>query len=305
MLQQADLVLAVGASLSSHTSDGNALFSPKDVIQIDMAPPRLKHGQTPARQHVVADAGLALAELSEWLRNDAPRAPQDGWDVAAAARRVMTQPPDPDADIPTDGFLAPMDVAMALSQAAPAHWAHVGSAGHCSWHTTHIHGRTADNTLSIREFGAIGNGLCYAAGRWAAGRGQPVMLTEGDGGFLMHVQELETVARYGMKILFCILNDGAYGSEIHKLRADGLTDHGAVFGRRDFAALARGFGIPGVQVTDLGDLPELAAAFDAGTGPMLWDFHISDQVMAPTMRRQTQNSPLRQPKPEEARAAGR
>lgn len=303
-MDKADLVLAVGASLSSHTSDANALFSPDDVIQIDPDPPVMKHGQTPARQHVTADAALALASISEWLANDPPRGPDPDWDVAALSHRVMTEVPDATPRPESDGFLDPMDVAMALSRDAPGHWAHVGSAGHCSWHTTHIHGRSAEDTLTIREFGAIGNGLSYAIGRWAARPDQPVMMTEGDGGFLMHVQELETAVRYKAKLILCILNDGAYGSEIHKLRADGIDDHGAVFGRRDFAALARGFGMEGHRVDDLSQIPELARAFEEGDGPVLWDFHISDQIVAPTMRRQTRNSPLRVKQPEENDAAG-
>ena len=303
-MEKADLVLAVGASLSSHTSDANALFSPEDVIQFDSNPPAIKHGQTPARQHVTADAALALAMVEEWLANDPARAPDPDWDVPALAARTRSEMPDAMPRPAPDGFLDPMEVARALDGAAPAHWAHVGSAGHCSWHTAHIRGRPAEKTLTIREFGAIGNGICYAAGRWAAEPDQPVMLTEGDGGFLMHVQELESVVRYNMKILFCIFNDGAYGSEIHKLRADGIDDKGAVFGRRDFAALAQGFGMRGARVDDLGQLPDLARAFEAGDGPMLLDFHISDGIVAPTMRRQTRNSPLRAKQPGEADATG-
>lgn len=45
-------------------------------------------------------------------------------------------------------------------------------------------------------------------------------MQDGDGGLLMHAQELETVQRHDLPILLCILNDGAYGSEIHKLRSD-------------------------------------------------------------------------------------
>ena len=80
------------------------------------------------------------------------------------------------------------------------------------------------------------------------------MLFEGDGGFLMHVQELETVRRHGLKLLFVIFNDGAYGSEIHKLRADGVDDSGSVFGRTDLAAIAQGFGLRGATVTDVGQI---------------------------------------------------
>ena len=38
------------------------------------------------------------------------------------------------------------------------------------------------------------------------------MLFEGDGGLLFHIQELETLKRYGFRILICAMNDGGYGS---------------------------------------------------------------------------------------------
>ena len=285
---QADLVVAVGTSLTRHTSDLNTLFTPDQVLQIDDDPPVIRHGQVPARQHVVADAALALTAIADGLG-----AQQTGdWDVADYARRVRAEPADthprPDADSPA---LDPRAVAAALSQHTPPAWAHVGSAGHCSYFATHLQGRSADRFLTIREFGAIGNGLSYAIGQWAADPDRPVMLTEGDGGFLMHVQELETIMRYRMKILVCIFNDGAFGSEIHKLRADGVSDHGAIFGHGDLAAIARGFGLEGHIITDLAQIPALARAFDDGDGPALWDMRVSDRIMAPTMRRQTGRAP--------------
>jgi len=289
-LERADLILAVGTSLTRHTSDLNTLFKPDMVIQIDDDPPVMRHGQVPARQHVAADATLALNALCDALAADAPRANDPDWDVAAASARVHHDPADT-ADFPPEaGVFDPRDVARALSQHTPRHWAHVSSAGHCSYFATHLYGRDAKDFLTIREFGAIGNGLSYAIGRWAARPNQPVMLTEGDGGFLMHIQELETIVRHRMKILICIFNDGAFGSEIHKLRADGLSDHGAIFGFGDLPAIARGFGLAGHSVTDLDQIPDLTRAFEASDTSALWDFRVSDQVMAPTMRRQTGRS---------------
>ncbi|NYS25360.1 thiamine pyrophosphate-binding protein [Rhodobacteraceae bacterium 2376] len=285
---RADLVVAVGTSLTRHTSDLNTLFTPDQVIQIDDDPPVIRHGQVPARQHVVADAALALTAITDGLG-----AQRTGdWDVADYGGRVRSEPADthprPDGD---SSLLDPRAVAVALSQHTPPTWAHVGAAGHCSYFATHIHGRGPHQFLTIREFGAIGNGLSYAIGQWAADPDRPVMLTEGDGGFLMHVQELETIMRYRMKILVCIFNDGAFGSEIHKLRADGVPDHGAIFGFGDLAAIARGFGLEGHVVTDLAQIPALARAFDDGDGPALWDIRVSDRIMAPTMRRQTSRAP--------------
>jgi thiamine pyrophosphate-dependent acetolactate synthase large subunit-like protein len=101
----------------------------------------------------------------------------------------------------------------------------------------------------------------------------------------MHVQELETIRRHGLNILIIVLNDRAYGSEIHKLRAEGLSDAGAVFGRPDFGAIARGFGLDGAQVSDLSALAGLVADFARRGGAVVWDFPISDQVVSPVIRR--------------------
>jgi thiamine pyrophosphate-dependent acetolactate synthase large subunit-like protein len=101
----------------------------------------------------------------------------------------------------------------------------------------------------------------------------------------MHVQELETIKRHGLNILIVVMNDGAYGSEVHKLRSEGMLEDGAVFGYCDFAGIARGFGLSGKTVKDLGDLPRLVAEFAASGGGAVWDFHVSDKVLSPTIRR--------------------
>ncbi len=88
-----------------------------------------------------------------------------------------------------------------------------------------------------------------------------------------------------MNVLICVLNDGAYGSEIHKLRDEGLPDDGAVFGRTDLAAIARGFGLGGERITDLADLPRLVAEFARTGGAAVWDFPVSDKVVSPVIQR--------------------
>jgi thiamine pyrophosphate-dependent acetolactate synthase large subunit-like protein len=80
-----------------------------------------------------------------------------------------------------------------------------------------------------------------------------------------------------------VLNDGAYGSEIHKLRARGVTDSGAVFGRPDLAAVAHGFGLMAGRLNDLIQLPAFVERFATGDGPALLDVPINDRVMATQM----------------------
>jgi thiamine pyrophosphate-dependent acetolactate synthase large subunit-like protein len=282
---QADLVVAVGTSLTRHTSDLDILFRPEQVIQIDNNPPFFRHGQVPASMHVVADARVALEAICAQLEGDGRQA--SGWDIPFLAKRVLDEPADTAEYSEPLEALDPRVVASQLDVVLPKGWAMVSAAGHQSYFASHFYGRGAADFLAIREFGAIGNGLSYAIGRAAYRPDQPVVLIEGDGGFLMHVQELETLVRYGLKILIIIFNDGAYGSEIHKLRADGISDRGAIFGFGNLASIARGFGLEGHVVTDTAQFPELRRSFEEGTGSALWDVRISDRVMAPTMRRQT------------------
>ena len=88
-----------------------------------------------------------------------------------------------------------------------------------------------------------------------------------------------------MNMLIVVMNDGAYGSELHKLRSEGMPEGGSVFGYCDFAGIARGFGLPGKTVTSLADLPKLVADFAASGGAAIWDFHVSAKVVSPTVRR--------------------
>ncbi len=282
-----DLVVAVGASLTNFTTDGGALFPNADVIQIDVDPRGLKHGRRPAGLFVRADCRTGVATILDQLERDGANALAPEWNATALAQATRDEPADRAEFAMEPGLLDPRAVIASIDRHAPKDWVYVNSSGHCSWFAAHIRDVMAENFLTIREFGAIGNGLSYAIGAAAANPGKPVLLIDGDGGFMMHAQELDTVRRYNLPILFCILNDGAYGSEIHKLRADGLDDHGAIFGRGNLARMAEGFGLRGAVLSNLTELPSLLRQFQAGEGAMVLDIHISDQVTSPVMRRAT------------------
>ena len=278
-LAEADLVIAVGARLASHNTDRGTLWPRAEVLQIDEAPRVVSQGRVAARHHLRADARLGVEALTAMVE------PGCGWRSPALARFLAETPADP-AAFPTEaGVLDPREVVAALDAALPEGWEMVNSSGHCSWFFAQMPGRPQDRFLTIREFGAIGNGIAYAMGVAVARPDQPVVLFDGDGSVLMHIQELETIRRLGLNVLICVLNDGAYGSEIHKLRDDGLPDDGAVFGRTDLAAIARGFGLQGERVEDLDALPDLVARFAADGGAAVWDFPVSDRVASPVIRR--------------------
>ncbi|MBM9595784.1 thiamine pyrophosphate-binding protein [Roseitranquillus sediminis] len=278
-LAEADLIVAIGARLASHATDAGKLFPKARVLHVDERPLAVSQGRRAADLHLRSDAKLGVAALAERVSE------RSGWRSPDLARRIAESPADPEEFQREQGLHDPRDVVSALDAALPGDWEMVNSSGHCSYFFAQMPRRPVERFHTIREFGAIGNGISYAIGVAAARAGNRVVLFDGDGSLMMHVQELETIRRHGLSVAICVMNDGAYGSEIHKLRAEGLPDDGAIFGRPDFAGIARGFGLDGTRVEDLSALPDLVAEFGRTGGAAVWDFHVSDRVASPVVRR--------------------
>jgi thiamine pyrophosphate-dependent acetolactate synthase large subunit-like protein len=283
-LAQADLVIAVGCSLAYHAGGGGQLWPKAKMLQIDIDPVAVSQGQVVARHHLRADARLGVEALTAALpaRSGGRSA---SWRSDAMAARIRDSKPDSHVFEIEPGLLDPREVVEALEEALPKDWEMVNSGGHCSWFFAQMPSRPQEKFLTIREFGAIGNGISFAMGVAAARPDRTVVLFDGDGSLMMHVQELETIKRHRLNLLIVVMNDGAYGSELHKLRSEGMPEDGSVFGYCDFAGIARGFGLSGKTVRNLDDVPKLVAELAASGGAAVWDFHVSDKVVSPTIRR--------------------
>ena len=287
VFETAEVVLAIGASLSYYVGGGH-YFTQACRIQVDDAPRGLRDGQKAADIYVKADALVAAEAILAGI--DKKLGP--GKPTAAAirskelARRIATEPADSTPfDISRSARSARGDTRP--RQRIPKDWDIVGGSGHQAAWLAQLRGRPAERFTTVREFGAVGNGLSYALGVAAArrqGRDGKLVLIEGDGGLLFHIQELETVRRHGMRMLICVMNDGGYGSEFHKLRADGIDDSQAIFGRPAFENIARGFGLRGHEIRDVSIIPKLFANFSAQGESEIWNIQISDKVTAPAIR---------------------
>ena len=288
MYELADVVLAVGTSLSYYTGVGH-YWGKAYKIQIDDAPRGLRDGQKAADLYVKSDARVGveaiLAGLDKKLGAGKPTAATIR--TKELAHRIATEPSDSmKFDIAPD-VLDPRKVIDTLDTVIPKDWDIVVGGGHQAYFNAQMKGRPAERYTTIREFGAVGNGLSYALGVAAArrqGRDGKIVLFEGDGGLLFHIQELETLKRQGYRILICAMNDGGYGSEFHKLRADGIDDSLALFGRPAFEKIGHGFGLRGHEIRDVAAIPKLFADFTAQGESEIWNIQISDQVTAPVIR---------------------
>jgi acetolactate synthase-1/2/3 large subunit len=280
---QVDLVVTLGSSLNYYTVDGGNLYPNAEFVQVDVAPQGLNGGKQVADLHVRADAKLTAEAVTKKLKELGKtkatiRTPE-------LAKRIKDEPADTNTFSVEPGLLDPRAVIAELDRVIPKDYDSVSGSGHQSYFHTVMRGRPPEKYFAVREFGAIGNSISLAMGVAMARKDGKTVLFEGDGSLLMHIQELEVMQRHGIKLLMCIMNDGAYGAEIHKLRHDGVDDSGAIFGRTDLAAIAKGFGLRGHNITDVSQIEPLFKAYAAQDKAEIWNFQVSDKVVNPTMRR--------------------
>ncbi|MEL6689170.1 MAG: thiamine pyrophosphate-binding protein [Pseudomonadota bacterium] len=276
IFKEADLVIGVGARLASHTFNSGSLTPDARVIHIDLDPQEQVQGRKAADLLIAADAQEGARALAAAITA------QTGWrtDEAKAQAKAATTLPD-ETETP-DGALHPMAAVKQLAAIIPPEAHVVNTSGHCAYYTAQMNDHPQSHYTVMRDFGAIGNGTSFALGIAAAYPDRPVVLIDGDGSALMHIQELETMERHGLQVLVIVLNDGAYGSEVHKLKADGVSLAGSVFGRTQLAEVAKGFGLGGATVTSLDDMSRAAfEAFLASGKSALWDIHISGEIASP------------------------
>lgn len=279
-LNESDLILAIGCSLASHNSDGGTLWPNARVAQVSEEPQGIFQGRVVAQTLVQGDAGLTVSELIP-LVDEKP--------VLRRSERLLREieetPIDSQTTVDVAGGIHPFDAVAILDQQIPKDWQLVNSSGHCSYFFSHMKTRPFKNFLTIREFGAIGNGISFAMGVARAEPQVPTVLFDGDGSVLMHIQELETIQRHQLPVIIVVFNDGGYGSEFHKLRAEGLGESGAYFGATDLASIAAGFGLHGIQVESEDELRAALEFLISEPQPALIDVRVSPKVGSPLMRK--------------------
>ncbi len=281
---EADLVIGAGAGLGHYTTEGGYLYPGARAVQIDTTPRGLWQGLRTADLHVRADARAAAEAIV--ARMKARGVARPGFRGADMAKQIAGDSPDSKAFAVQANTVDPRKAILELDQAIPKDWDIIVGGGHYFIIAmTHMKGRPAEKYHVVNDFGAIGSALPAAIGIAAARGDGKVMLIEGDGSLLMHIQELETIRRQGIRMLISVMNDGGYGAEVHKFRAHGLDAGEAVHGRGDLAGVATGFGLRGASVTEPGRFAPLFREHQAANIGTVWDVHIDDLIPSRTYRR--------------------
>ena len=207
ILQQADLVLAVGSRLGLQQTGFNwPQFVPLgDVIQVDIDPAELAKPNPFLATGIEADADrflealLAhpLGEHGEWLRFS-----QEVRSLLPLCEPCNTTP---------EGFLNPYGMVEDLSRLCNEgdHIVPCSSGGAFTVMMQAYQLRSGQTMLTNKGLASMGYGLSGAIGVATADPQRRTVLVEGDGGFAQNLQELATVAvnQLNLKIfLFC--NEG-------------------------------------------------------------------------------------------------
>ncbi len=270
VLEQADLLVAVGASLNDHTTDHGRLFPHARVLRIDQSPPGPSDGQG---LYLRGDARSTVAALSELLGDQGPRLVWHRFGGDPRLAHLAAHPVAVD-----DGRLDPRELMLALDRVVPDDAVVVVGGGHFMGFAAQYLGNPTGRRRFELAFDFMTTGQAVPAAR------EPdrlVVAVEGDASFLMHVQELETAARSGIPLLVVVVNDGALGAEYHQLELAGRDPSPSVAEGPDLAAVAVALGGTGKRVTSLEALDDLLTWYDPARGPHVLDCLVSREVRGP------------------------
>jgi len=280
LTEQADSVLVFGASLNFLTTSFGTSLPRAPLIQVDAVRTNISRWLN-ADVAVVGDARLVAEQLSAALPGRSEAKP-----FHDQATREFISAFNPARDFQaanTPRTLDPRALAMELEQHLPQDRNLVVDSGNFLSVVPYLSVPDPGCFKMTADFASIGLGFGTALGVAKARPEKTTVLVIGDGGLLMTMGELETVVREDLPMVIVLMNDCAYGAELHFLRLRQQPIAKSVFPDVDFAPIAESFGFEAATVRTLEDLEKVAPKLRQPDGPMFLDCKINADVAAPFM----------------------
>ena len=258
LISAADVIVGWGCSLNMWTMRHGKLIGPQaTVVQVDDDPAALG-AHRPVQLGVPGDVAETARAVAGALGAGAVRDHEGGFRSAELRARIAAQ--GRWRDVPfkdeSDGErIDPRALSIALDDLLPAErTVAVDSGNFMGYPSMYLSVPDEAGFCFTQAFQSIGLGLATAIGAAVARPDRLAVAALGDGGALMGVSELETVARLGLPMVVVVYDDEAYGAEVHHFGPDGDPLDTVRFPPADIAAIGRGFGFDGVTVRDAADL---------------------------------------------------
>jgi acetolactate synthase-1/2/3 large subunit len=274
ILRQADVLLVVGCSLGSVTTEKWTLpeKGKARILQIDIDPERLGINYE-VEVGMVADARRGVEALLEECQRGAtgaggrtdPEELERGW---RAHMETVAEFQSDQTPIRPERFLSEL-----LKHLTENTVLCVDPGTGCPYFSAYYRlPRAGRWFVSPRAHGALGYALPGVVGAFfARPDASRILGIMGDGSFGISCGELETITRLSLPLTLIVFNNAGYGWIKAGQKVRGRKYYSVDFSDSDHAAIARAFGIAARRVEDP---KELAAALEeslAFTGPFLLD----------------------------------
>jgi thiamine pyrophosphate-dependent acetolactate synthase large subunit-like protein len=281
MIAEADCVLVFGAGLNLLTMSFGHSLPKVPLVQVDTSRGNIGRWH-PADVAVVGDARLAaealLAALPPGSNAEPPFRSEETLRFLAEFDIARDfQPAN------TARTVDPRSLGVALEKLLPPNRNIVYDAGNFLGIVPYLSVPGPAHFKLTSDFASIGLGFGTALGVAKARPAETTVLVIGDGGFLMTMGELETVVREDLPLVIVLMNDCAYGAELHFLKMRDLPVAKSVFPDVDYAPIAEAFGFQAATVRTLEDLQKLAPMLARPDGPVFLDCKLNAAVAAPFM----------------------
>lgn len=267
-VESRDFVLALGAKFSDRSTNNWTTQYSKNLIHVNIDASEFNKNY-PCRLGVQADAVTVIRQVREALADKQVRADRA---VQAEIAQLKAQA---HANVREDHH----DVAFALDQlrgALPRDSRLVVDMTLLGyWCRTHYEVYEPRTLMQAIGSGTLGFALPCAIGAKIAQPEQPIYALVGDGGFFFTIQEYATAVRYGLDVPIILFNDNKYGAIewIQSRVYDRVVD--AELANPDFMKFAESFGIDGVRIASLNELPGAIRFASRKPGPVIIEVQVS------------------------------
>jgi len=287
-LQEADLLVSLGARFDDRVTGKAALFAPNaKVVHVDIDPAEIGKIRT-ADVPIVGDLKDVLVDLEAAFRSHiASEGPDtdEWWSYLDGLRKEFPL----GYSQPTDGHMSPQYVISRIGElTGPEGIFAAGVGQHQMWAAQFIKYERPNAWLNSGGAGTMGYSVPAAMGAKVAEPDRHVWAIDGDGCFQMTNQELATCSINNIPIKVAIINNSSLGMvrQWQSLFYDGRyshtdlnTGHGTVR-IPDFVKLAEAYGCLAIRVEREEDVDAaIKTALETNDRPVVIDFVVSADAM--------------------------
>ncbi|MBW4496955.1 MAG: biosynthetic-type acetolactate synthase large subunit [Oscillatoria princeps RMCB-10] len=271
-----DLLIAVGARFDDRvTGKLDEFASRAKVIHIDIDPAEVGKNRAPDVP-IVGDVRQVLQDLLR--RKSELGEPADPNQTQQWRERIDRWREDYPLVVPHyPDSISPQEVIVELGRQAPKAYYTTDVGQHQMWAAQFLKNGPR-RWISSAGLGTMGFGLPAAMGAKMALPDQQVICVAGDASIQMNIQELGTLAQYGINVKTVILNNGWQGMVRQWQEAfyqERYSSSNMEAGMPDFVMLAKAYGIKGMVIRDRAELSDGIAEMLAHNGPVLMDVRVT------------------------------